>query len=158
MRGARPGKPGRQTAGASSRTPQSAPMRARQTQTSRQVCLPGTIYRAPTRICVARRGIILSVVPRGLPFPRSLRPRLVGLLGRRLVEPGRSVAEGPLLDRKFRRWLNRREVLRLRVPARRAKPTARDTPLRMTASTQRRPPEKQGGRYKCKPTARTLQG
>ncbi len=31
------------------------------------------------------------------------------------------------------RWRNRREVLRLRVPALRAKARARDTPLRMTA-------------------------
>src|SRR5579862_964704 len=48
MRGARPGKPGRQTAGASSRTPHGAPVGTRRVAASSQVCLPGTMYRAPT--------------------------------------------------------------------------------------------------------------
>jgi hypothetical protein len=47
-------------------------------------------------------------------------------------EPGRSVAEGPLFDFRRTSPLPRREVLRLHVPALRAKPKAGDTPLRMT--------------------------
>ena len=73
MRGARPGKPARQTAGASSRTPHVAPGTVRGMGTGSQVCLPGTMYRAPTK--AKARGEPADVVARRIrrEIPR-LRP------------------------------------------------------------------------------------
>ena len=55
VRGARPGKPGRQTAGASSRTPQEAPVRPRRAVTSQQ---ESAAARSCEAMATSRRALV----------------------------------------------------------------------------------------------------